>query len=47
MNLEQVINEARDKWDNILYEDIIFTKITKMCFNRYTQYKILHNRFSK
>ena len=56
MNSEHVNNEARERWENILNEDIsiedvkfafkISQKLPKCVFNRYTQFKIVHNRLN-
>ena len=53
---EQVINEVKEKWENILNDDIstedmkfafkISQKLPKCVFNRYTQFNILHNRLN-
>ena len=55
-NSEQVINEVKEKWENILNDDIstedikfafkISQKLPKCVFNRYTQFNILHNRLN-
>ena len=55
-NSEQVINEVKEKWENILNDNIstediksafkISQKLPICVFNRYTQFKILHNRLN-